>query len=266
MDSQNDTPTLTIWEMIKEAALSIGRPTTYAEIKQYVREHYGDINESSLNCSIISSSVNHASRIHYAENKKPRIATGPHDFLYWTGRGRVMPYDPTSHGLWEIYDKGDGTLAVRLTESGDGQDDVTEAVNAAESSLFALESHLRDYLARNLGSLQGMPNKLAIYSSPDGRDGVEFQTDVGPIDILAVDEAGRFVVLELKLGRGPDATLGQILRYMGWVSKHLAQCQPVSGIIIASEIPAKLRYAVTQVPNVRLMEYELAFSVSAVNL
>jgi hypothetical protein len=252
--------------MIKDAASSIGRQTTYAEIKQCVREKYGDINDSSLTCSIISSSVNHTSRIHYAENKKPRIALGPHDFLFWLGRGSVTPYDPAVHGTWEIHDKGDGELGVRLAETSDGEDNVSEPMQPAENSLFALESHLRDYLAKNITSLQGLPTRLSVYASPDGRDGVEFQTDVGPIDILAVDEAGQFTVIELKLGRGPDATLGQILRYMGWVSRHLADRKPVQGIIVASEIPSKLRYAVTQVPTVSLMEYDLTFSVRSVSL
>ena len=36
-----------------------------------------------------------------------------------------------------------------------------------------------------------------LYGSPDGRDGVEFQTDVAPIDILATSAAGNFYVLEL---------------------------------------------------------------------
>lgn len=254
-----------IWEMIKEAVASIGQETTYPEIKQYVRQRYGEINESSLNCSIIASTVNRPARVHYAENMKPRICLGVHDFLFSTGRGRVMPYDPATHGTWEIYDKGDGLLGVRPTETSDGDEALPEAQTSVEDSLFALESHLRDYLAKNIGGLTGFGSKLTVYSS-DGRDGVEFQTDVGPIDILAVDQSGQFVVLELKLGKSPDATLGQILRYMGWVAKHLADDRPVKGIIVAGEIPTKLRYAVTQVPNVSVMEYELSFAMRAVSL
>jgi hypothetical protein len=168
--------------------------------------------------------------------------------------------------MWEIHDKGNGELGVRLAETSDEQDSVSEPMQPAENSLFALESHLRDYLAKNITGLPGLPARLSVYASPDGRDGVEFQTDVGPIDILAVDEVGQFIVIELKLGRGPDSTLGQILRYMGWVSRHLADGKPVKGIIVASEIPAKLRYAVTQVPTVSLMEYDLTFSVRSVSL
>ncbi len=48
------------------------------------------------------------------------------------------------------------------------------------------------------------------------RDGVEFQTDVRQIDILATCN-GDFHALGLNLGRSPQATLSHILRYMGWV-------------------------------------------------
>lgn len=255
-----------IWEMVKEAAAAIGREATYAEIKTRVRAAYGDINESSLTCAIIASSVNHPSRIHYQENKKPRIAMGEHDFLFNTGRGRVAPYVSSTHGTWEIFEKEDGQFGIRLVETVDEPAEPVEGEASAERSLFALESHLRDYLAKNLAKVNVTGKKLSAFVSEDGRDGVEFQTDVGPIDILARDEQGQFVVIELKLGRGPDASLGQILRYMGWVEKHLSRGSPVRGIIIASDIPLKLRYAVTQVPSVTLMEYELSFNLNSVVL
>lgn len=256
----------TIWEMVKEAAVQLGREATYAEIKKAVKVHHGDVNDSSLTCSIIASSVNHPSRIHYQENKKPRVCDGAHDFLFNTGRGRVMPYDPAMHGIWEIFTKEDGELGVREIEGTDEPERYSDAEATEETSIFALESHLREYLKKNISKLARTGAKLSVYVSDDGRDGVEFQTDVGPIDLLAVDEQERFVVIELKVGQGPDRALGQILRYMGWVQQHLAQGAEVRGVIVAAEIPKKLRYAVTQVPSVTLMEYELGFSVKQVGL
>jgi endonuclease len=67
--------------------------------------------------------------------------------------------------------------------------------------------------------------------------------------------------VELKLGRRADAALGQILRYMGWVGRHLSTNKKVFGVVFAADISEKLRYAATQVPQVRLMEYELSFAV-----
>ncbi|MNR47573.1 hypothetical protein D3C85_1666900 [compost metagenome] len=53
---------------------------------------------------------------------------------------------------------------------------------------------------------------------------------------------------------------------MGWVKEHLAGDKSVYGIIIASGIGQKLLYAATQVPNVRLMEYDLAVTLRSVAL
>ena len=255
-----------VWQLVREAVEHYNREVTYSDVKQYVWSKYPDVNTSTLTCALIICSVNHPSRIHYPENKKPRAATGQYDFLFHTGRGRVAPYDAEKHGAWEIADLGDGALGVRLAqEPADEQSSLVSPSDELQST-FALESHLRDYLARNLSLLGEFGTQLSVYSTPEGREGVEFQTDVGPIDILARSSSGDFYVFELKLGRGPDAALGQILRYMGWVSEHLATGSSVYGVVLASEISRKLRYAATQVPKVRLMEYELRFALKSVAL
>ncbi|WP_260858645.1 endonuclease NucS domain-containing protein [Paraburkholderia sp. BCC1885] len=256
-----------VWQMIREVVQQMSGECTYSAIKARVRLDYGDVNDSSMTCGIIASSVNLPSRIHYNENKKPRLCDGPHDFLFNTGRGRVVWYDPEKHGQWEIAQAADGTLTVRLADGiSENSTPLTEAVEACDEAYgaFALEAHLRDYLAKNLPTLPGKQSPLMLYTA-DERDGVEFQTDVGPIDILATCN-GDFYVLELKVGRGPDATLGQILRYMGWVKEHLADGKNVFGVIVASDISQKLKYAATQVPNVRLMEYDLAVTLRSVAL
>jgi hypothetical protein len=148
-------------------------------------------------------------------------------------------------------------LSVRLLQEPLSEPATTAADPDEQGSTFALESHLRDYLARNLANNSDFGTPLTVYTSDDERDGVEFQTDVGPIDILATTPTGDFYVFELKLGRGPDAALGQILRYMGWVTQHLAKGKKVSGVILAADISDKLRYAVTHAPAVRLNEYDL---------
>jgi len=54
------------------------------------------------------------------------------------------------------------------------------------------------------------------------------------IDILAVDGDGALVVIELKVSRGHDQVIGQILWYLGWIKANLAEeGQGVRGIIIA---------------------------------
>lgn len=263
MSKENNRPP--VWQMIREAVEQMNGECTYPAIKARVRSMFGDdINDSSMTCSIISGSVNHPSRIHYSENKKSRLADTAYDYLYNTGRGKVVWYEPQKHGVWEIAKAVDGDLIVRLADGvGENPSPVIEA-SADAYGMFALEAHLRDYLAKNLPKLQEHDAPLALYRTVD-RDGVEFQTDVGPIDILATGN-GDFYVFELKLGRGPDAALGQILRYMGWVKEHLAGDKKVFGIVVASDIGQKLRYAATQVPNVCLMEYDLKVDLRSVAL
>jgi endonuclease len=255
-----------IWQLVRDAIRRFGREVSYSEIKQSVWADYPEVNSSTLTCQIIICSVNHPSRVHYPENKKPRLCTGQYDFLYNTGRGRVTPYDPELQGLWEIAVSSDGALVVRVAQEAIAQPEASPAAFDDQQSAFALESHLRDYLARNLPSIGDFGAPLTVYTSEDGRDGVEFQTDVGPIDILATSPAGDFYVFELKLGRGADAALGQILRYMGWVDRHLSGEHKVFGVVLAADISEKLRYAATQVSQVRLMEYELRFAVKPADL
>lgn len=254
-----------IWQLVRDAIQHFDREISYSEIKQFVWAKYPDVNSSTLTCQIIICSVNHPSRIHYPENKKPRLCTSQYDFLYNTARGRVAPYDPDRQGLWEIVVAGDGALVVRVAQEATAEPETSPAALDDQQSEFALESHLKAYLARNLARIDfGVP--LTLYTSGDGRDGVEFQTEVGPIDILAISPAGDLYVFELKLGRGADAALGQILRYMGWVDRHLSGEHKVFGVVLAADISQKLRYAATQVPQVRLMKYELSFAVKPIDL
>lgn len=53
-------------------------------------------------------------------------------------------------------------------------------------------------------------------------------------------------------------------RVHGWVAKHIAGERKVSVVILAADISEKLRYAVTQVPQVSLLEYELEFVVKPI--
>lgn len=253
-----------VWQLVCDAVKTLNGELAYSDIKKRIWETYPDVNSATITCTIICSSVNHPSRVHYPENKKPRICTSQYDFLFNTGRGKVISYDPDKHGRWEIAQTEQG-LKVGLFQEATSESETGDFPEDDQSGSFALEAHLRDYLARNLPALQDA-GQLKLFVTSDARDGVEFQTDVGPIDILAVSSSGDFYVFELKLGRGADAALGQILRYMGWVNEHLCVERNVYGIVVASEISKKLKYAATQVPNVRLMEYELTIKLTSTKL
>jgi hypothetical protein len=147
-------------------------------------------------------------------------------------------------------------LAGRGEEEGPDGDGSTEDTEQQ----FAVESDLRDFLANNLSIIE--PG-LRLYHEHD-RDGVEYPVEDGRIDILAMDKDDRPVVIELKLSRGRNRTIGQILYYMGWVDEHLGK-GPCRGMIIAREISDDLAVAVQRVPDVFLYRYRLSVSVERVS-
>ena len=142
----------------------------------------------------------------------------------------------------------------------------TEDEQVEGELLFPVESHLRDFIAKNIDAITVNGHRLKLYVNENGRDGVEYPTDVGPIDILAVDEEGNFVVFELKLSRGGDKAMGQISRYMGWIKQNLAEDKGVKGVIVAKKVDEKLKYAASIIPDISLFEYELNFKIREVSV
>lgn len=139
----------------------------------------------------------------------------------------------------------------------DSEDDVAEPTEAT----FSLEYQLRDFIAQNLGGLSINGKRLKLYVDQTGRDGVEYPSAVGPIDILARDQEGSFFVFELKRARSPDHAIGQLARYMGWVKETIGKGCGVYGVIVAKMIGENLRYSVHAVPNVSLFEYDVVFNL-----
>lgn len=142
--------------------------------------------------------------------------------------------------------------------AGNVSQEIPETISDQESinQQFALEAHLRDFLAKNPERIE---SGLKLYEA-NGRNGIEFVIDDGRIDILAIDRDNRFLVIELKLSRGRNKTIGQLLYYMGWVDKNLGN-SPCRGMIIANEISDDLLIAAQRVPGVSLCRYHLSVSV-----
>lgn len=137
------------------------------------------------------------------------------------------------------------------------------AQNVESESEFALETHLEEFLDRNWDRVNFGSN-LERYTV-DEQDGRQFPAGPWSIDFLCLDkDNGDFVVVELKRGKTSDSTVGQILRYLSYVKKHLAKPgQQVRGIIIAREADEALRYAVEPLTNVAVLTYRVDFRLSA---
>ena len=141
-------------------------------------------------------------------------------------------------------------------------DEQEETDAEAEGILFGLERHLHDFLFDNWEKTELGQNWDL---DEDGGDikgyGYERPTPIGKIDLLAKHKTEqRWLVIELKRDQTSDATVGQVLRYMGWVEEHMAEKgETVEGLIIAHQHDEKIRYALKRVSDVDLMLYEVDF-------
>jgi len=143
---------------------------------------------------------------------------------------------------------------------GDAEDEEEEIDESGETT-FSLEYQLRDFIASNMESIDIGGKKLRVYVDELERDGVEYQTGVGRIDILAVDENDNFYVFELKRASSPDKAFGQVARYMGWLRNTIGKNRNVYGVIVSKTVSRNLRFAKTITPDVFLYEYEVSFAL-----
>jgi endonuclease len=234
---------LLLRDMLKELAPERHDVFTREQATSWFAQHYPRIKEGTVTAHLLRFSTNARSRVHY--NPRP-----DEDILFQLDRSRFRRYDQAT----DPEPIRDGHAAAVPT------DDTDDAVLEAPSE-FAYESDLRDFLAKHPSIIE--PG-LRLYEE-EGITGVEFPVGGRFVDVLAVDAANRLVVIELKVSRGYDRVVGQLLRYMAWVKQHQAEPeQGVRGIIIAREISKDLRLACSGIPNVELFEYELSVALRRV--
>lgn len=136
----------------------------------------------------------------------------------------------------------------RLKEITAGEVEPTEEDRYSVS----LENDLINYLASHP---QIVEKGLRLHKK-------EHTTDVGRIDLLCIDHRKNYVVIEAKKGKESDKVVGQILRYMGWIKRKLAQKdQRVRGIIVVSEYDERLDYSVAANDNIQLKYYRVRFEL-----
>jgi restriction system protein len=123
-----------------------------------------------------------------------------------------------------------------------------------------MESHLEDFLVANWDQTE-LGRDYRIYEEDGEPVGKQYETDSGPLDILAISKVKKkLLVVELKKGRAGDAVVGQTLRYMGYVQDELAEeSQSVVGVIIALEDDLRIRRALRMTPNIEFYRYQISF-------
>ena len=234
-------------DMVNAFGLQGGQSFVRQQAIDWFAQHYPKIKKGTITAHLIRLSINAPSRLHYSP--KP----SEDDLFFQVDSNHFRLYDAKQDPL-PIYDVAGATQRQEL--------EVLEDIDLGISTEFAYESDLRDYLAKNL---QVIEPGLRLYEE-EGITGVEFPVGGRFIDILAIDFNGDFVVIELKVSRGYDRVIGQLLRYMAWIQKNQAESgQKVRGIIVAREISEDLLLACSLMPSVELFEYELSLALKQVH-
>lgn len=234
---------------------------TFAKVDatRWFDRNYPKIKSNTVRIHVDVMAVNSLSRKHH-QNIKPGSG---HDLFFKLGKNSYRLWDPSNDPV-PIY-KGDLEAEGRVRDAEGFEDDHDEASVAdgdTPSVEFAYERDLKNYLAKNLGTIE--PG-LRVFED-EGLSGIEYPAGGRYIDILASDASDNFVVIELKVSKGYDRVVGQILRYMGWVERNLADGKEVRGMIVAADISEDLKLATSRVSGISLLEYEISFAVKTVDM
>ena len=221
-----------------------GETINKEEIVDWFSRNYPKIKSNTVGCHIIKFTTNHRTRVHYG-------ATPKCDMLFQLPDKRLRLYNPENDPK-PIYKKDEII-----------EEDSDEKPQIEDSSQFAYESHLRDYLVNNLHQIE--PGLQLFRDEEDNTiTGVEFDAGGKRIDLLAVDKDDNLVVIELKVSRGYERTVGQLLRYRAWVRENLADGRKVRGVIIAKTISPDLKLAASEIQDIDVFEYELKLDLKKI--
>lgn len=162
---------------------------------------------------------------------------------------------------WEM--KGEDEIAE------DEESEVGAAIHVEASDVgsqrFGLEQHLHEFLRDNW-TKTALGAEWDLYEEDGELVGYQYPcTGVGYADLVAKHKREPWwLVVELKRNQSSDTTIGQVLRYMGWVGAHLAQSdETVKGLIISHKGDKKLHYALKPTTDVDFMTYEVDFRLKS---
>ncbi len=162
------------------------------------------------------------------------------------------------------YWKPDGeSVSVSREQTAASIDSVPRQVISQDATLFSMEKHLEDFLIANWDKTD-FAKKYELINDEHGElVSQQYPTGVGPVDILVRDRrSGQYVIIELKRNQTSDDTVGQLLRYMGWLEENLTKGALTKGIIIAAEPDKRLHYALRKIPDAELYLYQVTFTLT----
>lgn len=233
--------------MVRDIELKPDTVISRDRVRYWFRERYPKIKDGTIAAHLLRMSVNSKSRVHYGA--KPGeddlfFQVDPKHFRLYQPHNDPAPIYPGEHVEQVVKEE-----FQELAEEG--------------SPEFAYEKDLQNYLAKNLHLIE---SGLTLFED-EGINGLEFPVGGRFIDILATDSDGNYVVIELKVSKGYDRVVGQLLRYVSWIRKNQTEPgQSVRGIIVARHISEDLLLACSGVQGVQLFEYELSVSLREARL
>ena len=169
---------------------------------------------------------------------------------YVSDDNQAISNDMLKNNLTEIvnYYKKAVSIEIKKEDSHIGQ------------GLFYMEKQLEDFIIENWNKTE-FGKKYDLIEEEGELISQQFKTDIGFIDILAKDKKTKnYVVIELKKNQTSDDTIGQLLRYMGWIKKNKKD-DGVKGVIVAGQFDTKLDHAKSMIPNSEVFLYEVDFKL-----
>jgi hypothetical protein len=200
--------------------------------------------------SLIADSVPGAARYGTSYVHKLYVPNIVGNAVTFLESGKEVGPDQLDKDLLEITDYYKKTLEIEVKTEG----------SIVSSGLFYMEQQLEDFIIENWENTE-LGEKYDLIYEEGALKSQQYVTDIGRIDILAKDKVnGNYVVIELKKNQTSDDTVGQILRYMGWVSEKKGD-KAVKGIIVAGKYDEKLYYAQQMMKDIEVFLYEVNFSL-----
>jgi len=223
----------TTTELMKEYFESIGlqgeKTFKRHELYDWFNKNYPDAKRGTLHGHLVKLSVNSPNRKHHYFR-----TDGSDDILF-----------QINSDTFRLFNK---TIDVKPEEPPPVDPDEDDA----QTTIY--EKDLQNFLARNMSIIE--PGLRLFNDEESSRSGLEYPADRRFIDILATDKNDNFVVIELKVSRGYDRVIGQLLRYKNWVKRNM-DVPTVRGMIICKKITDDLLLACDGLDDIELFEYEL---------
>ena len=232
-------------DSIKEVLDEEGGVLSWGEIISKIYERYPEKpwTESTIRAHLVGCSVNHTSSKHYPNYPK---------FLYTVNTATVKLYDTNQNKKIPIENRVFKSSASECKES--------------EEELISASIHFEGLLEENIiQNLENFGVGLRLFEK-DGVPGRQFRVSSGNVDVLAEDDSGGLVVIEIKARRAKKDILSDVLTYIACIKKEFPEKKSVHGIIVSEDFDPDLRIAAMAFPNITLVSYKISFEFSESNL